>query len=155
LRYWGSIDLSGIGRINEAARELYSLGSDVSRVQTQKLFYFQLNGKTMGIPSGFTRNHISFHGAITGDHILNDTGLHMSDMRLSVCSRRSVIECVGLSFFSAVDTLLENIMLFPECAGLLLTIYEIQITVYFLINSCHVLLLKNWVKKTSSSNRTR
>ena len=43
-------------------------------VQAKLLFHFQLHRKSVGIPSGLTGNHISLHGAVSGDHVLDDTG---------------------------------------------------------------------------------
>ena len=65
-------------------------------------------------PNGFSRYLISFHGSVTRDHILDRTGYHVSNMRLAVCCWRSVIECVCLALFTAVHTLFENLVVFPE-----------------------------------------
>ena len=78
----------------------------------------KLYRKSVGIPSGLTRNHIALHGAVSRDHILDNTGKYVSDMRFSVCGRRSVIEYVRGSFSAAVDTLFKDLFIFPEFLNL-------------------------------------
>src|SRR5699024_3481069 len=68
-------------------------------VQTKKLLYLEFYRKTMGIPSCLSRHHFSFHRLVSRDHIFDDTCQYVSDMRFSICSRRSVIECVRLTLF--------------------------------------------------------
>ena len=66
-------------------------------VQTKLLLYFKFYRKTVGIPSCLTRYHVTLHCTVSGDHVLDNTGQYMTDMRLAVCSWRSVIECVSRS----------------------------------------------------------
>ena len=96
-------------------------------IQAQKLFHFQFNRQTMGIPTCFSRYHIPFHSTVTWNHILNNTGQYMTNMWFTVCSRRSVIEGISLSLFPVLHTLFENMILFPEFFCLLLSLHKIQI----------------------------
>ena len=63
----------------------------------------------------------------------------MADMRLAVCCWRSVIECVSRAFFTVFHTFFENMVFFPEFFYFFLAIYEIQIRVYFLVQSFFLL----------------
>ena len=93
----------------------------------------------MGIPSSLTRNHVTLHCAVSWNHILDNTCQHMADMRLAVCCWRSVIECVSRAFFTVFHTFFENMVFFPEFFYFFLAIYEIQIRVYFLVQSFFLL----------------
>ena len=103
-------------------------------VQTQHFLYFQLNRKTVGIPACFTGNHFSLHGLVTRDHIFNNTGLYMADVWFSVGRRRSVVEGVGLTFFTVVDTLLKDVVLFPEFFHFFLAFHKIHTCGDFVIH---------------------
>ena len=107
----------------------------VFSVQTKLLLHFQLYRKSVGIPSGLSGNHISLHGTVSGDHILDYTGKHMADMRFSICSRRSVIEGISRSFLAVFHALLENVIVFPELLDFFFPIYKIQVCSNFLVHS--------------------
>ena len=96
-------------------------------VETKKLLDLKLYRKSVGIPAGFTRNHVSFHGAVSRDHVFDDTGKYVSDMRLAVCSRRSVIEHVWGSFSAAVDTFFKDFFVFPEFLNLFFPVHKVQV----------------------------
>ena len=96
-------------------------------VQTQHLLDLQLYRKSVGIPAGLSRYHVALHGAVSGDHILDNTGQHMADMGFTIGGRRSVVEGVGLAFLAAVHALLENVIFIPELFNLFLTADEIQV----------------------------
>ena len=81
----------------------------------------------MGIPAGLTGYHISLHGTVSGDHILNNTGQHMSDVRLTICSRRSVIKGIGRSFLTVLHTFAENVILFPEFLRFFFPVHKVQV----------------------------
>ena len=78
------------------------------------LFHFELDRKSVGIPSSLTRNILALHGLITRDHILDGTCLYMTDMRLAVGCWRSIIKGVSLSLFSILHGFLENVIVTPE-----------------------------------------
>ena len=67
----------------------------VFSIQSKHLFNFKLNRKTMGIPSGLTRNHVTLHGTVSWNHVLDNTCQHMADMWFTICSRRTIIECIS------------------------------------------------------------
>ncbi len=88
----------------------------------------------MGIPACLTRYHIPLHSTVSRDHIFNDTGQDMSDMRLAVCGWRAIIKCISRTAFSCFHALLENVIFTPEFFCFFFTFYEIQIRGYFLIH---------------------
>ena len=94
-------------------------------IQSQQLFHFQFYRKSMGIPACLSRYHISFHGTVPGDHILDDTGKHVTNMGLTVCSGRSVIKSIGRSFLSVFHAFLENVIFAPELFNFFLAIYKV------------------------------
>ena len=83
-------------------------------VKSQRFLHLKLNRKSVRIPTRFSRNLISLHRTISWNHILNYTGKHMSNMRLAVCSRRTVIKSIHIIAFTVGHTLLKNMVLFPE-----------------------------------------
>ena len=95
-------------------------------VQPKQFLHFQLHWQSMGIPSGLTGYFVPFHGTVTGNHILDNTGQHMTDMRLSVGRRRSIIEHIGRSIFPQLNALSENILVFPELFYLFLSLDKIH-----------------------------
>ena len=103
-------------------------------VKAKHLLYFQLYRQTMCIPSCLSRNHLSFHCLVTRNHILNDTCQHMTDMRLSICSRRPVIEGIGFSFLAVLHTFFEDIIVFPELLDCLFMLYDIPVCKYFIVH---------------------
>ena len=103
-------------------------------VQPKLLLNLQLNRKTMCVPSGFTGNHISLHGTVSGDHIFDDTGQHVTDMGFAVCRGRSVIKSIRRTLFTAVHTFFKDMVFFPELFNFLFTIHEIQVRINFLVH---------------------
>src|SRR5699024_3430597 len=89
----------------------------------------------VGIPSGLSWNHIAFHGPVSGDHILDNTGEHMADVRFSISGRRSVIEGIGRTFFTVFHALFENVIVFPELFYFFLPFYKVEVCSNFLIHS--------------------
>ena len=83
-------------------------------VNADLLLDLQLHRKSGGIPAGLTDDLESLHGLIPRNHILDDTGQHMTDMGLSVCCRRAVIEGIGGKILLLLDTLLKYLVLVPE-----------------------------------------
>ena len=104
-------------------------------IQTQQLLNFQLYGKSVGIPACLTGNHISLHGTVSGDHILDGTGLYMTDVRLTVSGRRSVVEGIGFAFLTMLHTFFENVVVFPEFLDCFLAVYKIQACGYLLVHT--------------------
>ena len=109
-------------------------------IQPKHLFHFKLNRQSVGIPSCLTRYIIALHGLVTRDHILDDTGQYMSDMRFSVCGRRSVIKSISRSFLSGIHALVKDVMLFPEFFCFFLLLHKIRVRLNFVIQHFAFLL---------------
>ena len=88
----------------------------------------------MGIPSGFSRNHIALHGTVSWNHILDNAGQYMANVGLSVGSRRSVIKHIRRSLFPALNTFFKDIFIFPKLFDFFLSLYKIHVCRYFLIH---------------------
>ena len=108
----------------------------VLSVQPQRFFNFQFHRKSVGIPSGFPRDHIPLHRAVTRDHVLDDTGQYMPDMRFPICCRRSVVENVVRTSFSFFDAFLKDMIFIPEFFNFFFSGDEIHIRRYFLVHVC-------------------
>ncbi len=104
-------------------------------VQTQKLLHLQLHRKPVRIPARFPRHHTAFHGPVSGDHVLDDTGQYMSDVRLSVGCGRTVIKRIGRSVLSAFHTFAERVIFFPELFHFLLTFHKVHVCVHFVVHA--------------------
>ena len=105
----------------------------------------------MGVPSCLTRNHAALHCTVSRNHILNNTGQHMANVRLAVGGWRSIIKCIGFPFLTAVHTFFKNFVFFPELLDLFFTVHKVQVRIYFLIHDCFLLI----IKEPSSCKRTR
>ena len=90
----------------------------------------------MGIPTSLTGHILTLHGLVAWNHILDGTCLHMTDMGLTICGRRSIIEGVGLSFFLILlKRFVKNIIVAPEFLDFLLTLNEVHIGVNFVVHN--------------------
>ena len=77
-------------------KRLDAIGFDlILSLDADLLLHFQLYRKAVGVPSGFSRDLLALHGMITRDHVLDDSGLNMADVGLSIRSGRTVVEHVG------------------------------------------------------------
>lgn len=100
-------------------KRLHTVSLDLLLAVKTKLFlYFKLYRKSMSIPARFTWNHVSFHSTVSWDHILDNTGQHMTDMRLAVGCWRSVIKGISFSLLTAVHTFFKNMVFFPKLLDL-------------------------------------
>ena len=79
----------------------------------------------MSIPAGLSWNLVALHGAVSRDHILDDTGQYMADVRFAIGSWRAIIKHVGWMTFMIFDTLLEDIIIFPEFFHFFLTLHKL------------------------------
>ena len=107
-------------------------------IQSKKFLHFDFYRKTVGIPSGFPWDVLSFHGLESWNHILDGTCLYMSDMWFSVCRRRSVIKCVSLAFLTVLHGFFEDIIFAPEFFRFFFAIDKVHIGIYFVV---HLVLL--------------
>ena len=109
-------------------------------VKTEQLFYFQLYRQSVSIPSCLTRNHVALHCTVSRDHIFDYTGKNVSDMRFSICCRRSIVESISFSFFTVLHTFLENIFFIPEFFNFFFSVYKLQVCIHFFVLSHDKLL---------------
>ena len=125
-------------------KRLHTVSLDLFLAVKPELFLnLKLYRKSVSIPSGLTGNHVALHGTISGDHILDNAGQYMTDMRLAVGCGRSVIESIGFSFFTAVHTFFKNMVFFPELLDLFFAVNKVQVRIYLLIHD-KFLLSYNW-----------
>ena len=104
-------------------------------VQSQLLLNFQLHRQAMSVPSGLSRHHISLHGPVSGNHVLDYTRLHMADMRLAVGSWRSVIKYIGLTALPHLDALFKDVLCFPELLHFFFPFHKLKVCGDFVIHS--------------------
>ena len=69
---------------------------------------------------------MSLHCLISRDHILDYTCENVSDMWLTICCWRAIVECVCWQILCLFNTLLKYLIFFPEVQYLLLSVYEFQ-----------------------------
>ena len=96
-------------------------------VQAELFLNFQLYRQSVGIPACFSRYLIAFHSTVSRNHILDNTGLYVADVRFSVCGRRSVIEYVGRISFTHFHTFLEDLIVFPELLNLFFSLDKVHV----------------------------
>ena len=114
---------------------LQTVGLDlILSVQSKQLLNLDLNRKAVCVPACLSRHHTALHGAVSRNHIFDNTGLHMSDMRLSVCSRRAVVKGISRALLPAVNALLEDVVLLPELFHSLFSLHKIECVVYLLVH---------------------
>ena len=78
---------------------------------------------------------VTLHGPVSRNHILDNTGQYMTDVRLAICGRRSVVEHVIGSTLAVLHALFKYLILFPELFNIFFSLHEIKITRYFFIHS--------------------
>ncbi len=98
------------------------------------LLDFELDRKTVGIPAGLSRDLFALHRMVSRNHILDDTGLNMADVRLSVRRRRPIVKHINRVSFVFLDTLLKNPVFLPELGGFFFPLNKIEIRIDLLIH---------------------
>ena len=101
-------------------------------VKTEQLLDLKLNRETVSVPACLTGNLIAFHCAVTWNKILDNTGKNVTDMRLAVGCRRSVIENIGRTLLLA--GFFKDLVFFPEFLDSFFTLDEVQVCRNFLIH---------------------
>ena len=101
-------------------------------VKTEKLFNLKLNRETVGIPARLTRNLIALHCAITRNQVFDNTSKNVTDVRLAVGSRRTVIENIGRAFFLA--GFFKDFVFLPELLNRFLSVNKVQVCRNFLVH---------------------
>ena len=99
----------------------------VLAVQAQLLFHLQLYRQAVGIPAGLAGHHIALHGAVPGDHVLDDTGQHMPDMGLTVGRGGAIVKDIGRPLFAGLNALFKDMLLLPEGLYLLFLLHKVHI----------------------------
>ena len=69
-------------------------------VNADKFFNFKFDRQAVSIPTCFTQNFFAFHGVVARKQIFNDARQNVTDMRLTVRSRRAVIKSIILATFA-------------------------------------------------------
>ena len=72
---------------------------------------------------GYRKSAVAFETA--DGRLLHTETSEDEDVRFTVCSRRSVVECIGFSLFSILHTFLKDMVFFPEFFYFFLTVYKI------------------------------
>ena len=93
-------------------------------VDTKQFFHFQLNWKTVCIPTGFAKYVFALHHLVTGDQILDGTCQNVADVWLAVGCWWAVVEseraiALGLC-------LLEGFVLLPKLQHLLFSFDKVK-----------------------------
>ena len=102
-------------------------------VEPERLLHLKFHRQTVRIPARLSKDALSLHRLVARQHILDDARQHMTDMRLAVRRRRSVVEREILLARTLVDRFLRDVVRFPEVFDLLLSLDKIQRRVYLLI----------------------
>ena len=116
------------------------------------LLDLELNRKAVRIPACLSRNILSLHGTEARNHILDDAGLDMADVRSAVCGRRSVVEHIGLATLALLDGLLKDAVLCPELFDFALARHKVHVCWDFSVH-CSILLSQKR-KRSPLSGRT-
>ena len=103
-------------------------------VDAEHLLDLQLDRQTVRVPARFTGDVAALHGLIARDHVLDHAGEHVTDMRLAVCRRRTVVEGEGLAAGAVFAAFFKNVIFLPETPHVLFAADEGKIGGYFLIH---------------------
>ena len=104
-------------------------------VDADLLLDFELDRQAVRIPASLPEDLLALHRSEARQHVLDDARQDMADMRLAVGRRRAIIEREGIAALTLVDCLLCDVVCFPEIADLFLALHEIQVRIYFLIQT--------------------
>ena len=116
-------------------KRLQAVGFDlILAIQAEQLFHLDLDRQTVRIPTGFAGNHIALHRAVAGNHILNNTGQHMTDMRLAVGCRGTVIKREGRTALAVLHAFFKNVVVLPESKNFFFALRKVHIRRYFLVH---------------------
>ena len=104
-------------------------------VDAELFLDLKLNGQSVCVPARLTDYLCALHRMVARYHVLYNSCENMTDMRLAVCCRRTVIECVNRTCRAGRDTLFEDIVVLPELFDVLLALHEIQVRVDLFIGA--------------------
>lgn len=125
-------------------------------VQSEQLFHFKFNGKSVRIPTRFAQHVKAFHRAVAGNDILHGAGQNMPDMRPAVSCGRSVIESVSRFALGLFNGFLEDAVCLPEFQNLFLSRNKVERGGNFFVHCSNTpFLLRKFLKiKTAPKNGT-
>ena len=103
-------------------------------IETKLLLDAQLDRKAVGVPASLSRHIFALHHVIARNHILDDARQDMTDVRLAVRRRRSVIKCVVWRALAGLQALSEDVILLPELVHLMFAVHKVQVCVYLVIS---------------------
>ena len=112
---------------------------DVLLGDSQFLLYSQLDGQTVGVPSGLALHHIALHGLVAAEEVLDGPRHHVVNSGKSVGRRWALIEYERIISLSGGDALMKNVILLPEMEYVFGCFCQIQAFVFFEVLS-HVRL---------------
>ena len=95
-------------------------------VHVESLFDLEFDGQTVGIPTCFADDVITLHRLVTRYDVFHDTRKDMTDMRLAVCGRGSVIERERRFAFVQFNAFFKNRIFLPEFEHLFFSRTEIE-----------------------------
>ena len=101
-------------------------------VEAEFLLDFDLNGQAVSVPAGLPGDEVVLHGAVPRDHVLDDTGQHVTDVRFAVRGGRTVVEDVGRTAVLLLG-LLEDVRVFPELRHFVLALDELEVRRHFVV----------------------
>ena len=129
-------------------------------VQSEQLFHFKFNGKSVRIPTRFAQHVKAFHRAVAGNDILHGAGQNMPDMRPAVSCGRSVIESVSRFALGLFNGFLEDAVCLPEFQNLFLSRNKVERGGNFFVHCSNTpfllrkfLKIKNRPEKRDDRNR--
>ena len=120
-------------------------------VQTQRLFDFQLNGQTVGIPACLAQDAVPLHRLVAGDYILHGTGQYMAYVGLAVGGRRAVEERQPLCAVAEMERTADDVLVFPQLGDFLLARREVQILGNLVVHTMHLILVVSAAAQTKKS----
>ncbi len=104
-------------------------------VDTNLLLDFELDRQTVCIPASLAKDPLALHRSKAWQHILDDTRQDMADMRLAISCWWAIVKRERITAFTLINCFLRDIVCFPEFADFLLAFHEIQVRIYFLIQT--------------------
>jgi hypothetical protein len=98
--------------------------------ESQFLFDFDFDGKTMGVPARFAMNLKAPHGLVSADEILNRSSENVVDTGFTVRRRRTFVEGVIRGILARFDAFFKDSLLFPVGENLFLEIRQTHFVGY-------------------------
>ena len=120
-------------------------------VQTQRLFNFQLNGQTVGIPACLAQDAVPLHRPVTRNQVFDDARFDMADMRAAIGGRRAVEERQPLCAVAEMERTADDVLVFPQLGDFFLARREVQILGNLVVHTMHLILVVSAAAQTKKS----